>query len=296
MSSSEKIILVTGATGQQGGATARRLLADGWRVRALVRDPSTEAARAIADAGAELVKGDMDDRASLDAAAEGVHGVFSVQPPATAPHLDDEEVRLGVNVAEAALAAGAGHLVYTSVGSADRGTTVNHWNTKWRIEQHIRALGLPHTILRPVMFMENHIEGPFGVFGETPLLGMIPAHATVQLIAVTDIGAFAGLAFADPDTYLGKAIEIAGDELTRQQLVTAIEEAVGRALPIAPASREKPTEAGADGGNAARTESLGGWQADIPALRALHPDLMDFATWLDREGGARFTALAAGRP
>lgn len=294
MSDSKKIILVTGATGQQGGAAARRLLADGWRVRALVRDASAEAAQAIAGAGAELVKGDMGDRASLDAAAEGVHGVFSVQPAFGAPHNDGGEVRFGVNVADAALAAGARHLVYASVGGADRDTGISHWNTKWEIEQHIRAIGLPHTILRPVMFMENHASGPFGVFGETALIRMIPAHFTVQLIAVTDIGAFAGLAFADPGAYLGKAIELAGDELTHPQLVAAIEQVVGRTLLTESITTEKLKEAGVNTEDTARAESFGGWQADIPALRALHPGLMDFATWLEREGKAKFDALTDG--
>ncbi|MEV4747881.1 NmrA/HSCARG family protein [Streptosporangium sp. NPDC049248] len=287
MPHSEKVVLVTGATGKQGGATARRLLADGWQVRALVRDPSAEAAQALAGAGAELVKGDMRDRASLDAAAEGVHGVFSVQPTAAPPHFDDE-VRCGVNVAEAALAAGVEHLVYTSVGGVDRDTGISHWDTKWEIEQHIRTLGLPYTILRPVMFMENHTSGPFGVFGETPLIRIIPPHSTIQLIAVTDIGAFAGLAFADPGGYLGKAIELAGDELTRQQLVTAIEEAVGRPLSTEPVSPERLRETGVNVDDVTRAESFGGWRADIPALRALHPDLMDFAAWLKREGRSRF--------
>lgn len=295
MPGSEKIILVTGATGQQGGATAKRLLADGWRVRALVRDPSAEAARALAGAGAELVRGDMGDRSSLDAAAEGVHGVFSVQRAAGAPHFDDDEVRHGVNVAEAAFAAGVEHLVYASVGGADRDTGISHWNTKWEIEQRIRALGLPHTILRPVMFMENHTSGPFGVFGETALIRLIPARSTVQLIAVTDIGAFAGLAFADPGTYLGRAIELAGDELTRRRLVTAIEEVVGHPLSTEPIAPETLTETGVNTDDLARAESFGGWRADIPALRALHPGLMDFATWMEREGASRFRALAAGR-
>src|SRR4051794_12036467 len=107
----DKIILVTGATGQQGGATARHLLAQGWRVRAFVRNPA--AAQALQQAGAELVQGDMNDAASLEAAMQGVYGVFSVQA-----HTSDE-TRQGKNVADAAKAAGVQHLVYTSVGGAD---------------------------------------------------------------------------------------------------------------------------------------------------------------------------------
>jgi uncharacterized protein YbjT (DUF2867 family) len=293
MSSSDRIVLVTGATGNQGGATARHLLADGWRVRALVRDPEKPAARQLAEAGAELVTGDMGNRDTLDAATRGVYGVFSVQPASGAPDFVADEVRLGVNVADAAHAAGVRHLVYTSVGGADRGSGISHWNSKWEIEQHIRALGLPATILRPVQFMENHTSPLYGVAGETALIRMIQPGSTVQLIAVSDIGAFAALAFADPGYYLGKAIELAGDELTREQLVAAISRVIGRVLEVAPLPREVLVKSGINVDDLESARSFGGWQADIPALRALHPGLMDFDTWLAREGAAKFAALFA---
>ena len=124
-------ILVTGATGQQGGATARRLLAGGCPVRALVRDPGGQTATALARAGAELVVGDMDDRASLDRAARGAHGVFSVQPAFIAPDFAEHELQRGRNLADAARAADVRHLVYASVASADRATGIPHWELKW---------------------------------------------------------------------------------------------------------------------------------------------------------------------
>jgi Nucleoside-diphosphate-sugar epimerases len=118
----KKTILVPGATGQHGGAAATHLLADGWQVRALTRDPSSRAARALAQAGAEVVAGDMGDRASLDAAMRDVYGVFSVQPPDWSPSDASaaEELRLGRNVIEAAREAGVRHFVYSSVSGADR--------------------------------------------------------------------------------------------------------------------------------------------------------------------------------
>ncbi|MFI6789236.1 NmrA/HSCARG family protein [Nonomuraea sp. NPDC050383] len=288
-----RTVLVTGATGQQGGATARALLAKGWHVRALVRDPGAPAARLLAKAGAELVPGDMGDRESLAEAVRGAYGVFSVQPAAGPPHGVAEEVRLGVNVADAAHEAGVRHLVYTSVGSADRDTGIATWNTKWEIEQHIRALGLPATILRPVMFMENHTRPGFGVTGETALMRIIPPKARVQLIAVADIGAFAALAFTDPDRYLGEALELAGDELTRDDLAAAITRATGHPVNTDPIPEERRAALGL-GASHLETESFGAWAADIPALRALHPGLMSFETWLDREGKALFAALLAG--
>jgi uncharacterized protein YbjT (DUF2867 family) len=289
---SDRIIVVTGATGLQGGATLRHLLAskskERWHVRALVRDPAK--ATALQKAGAELVTGDMGDRASLDAAFAGAYGVFSVQPAHDAPHFDTDEVRYGVNVADAAHAAGIRHLVYTSVGGVERGSGISHWNTKWEIEQHIRSLGLPATFLRPVMFMENHASEKYGVTSPTALLRMIGPGARVQLIAVDDIGAFAALAFADPDTYLGLALELAGDEVTREELVAAISRATGLDLTTAPVAPEILAAQGINLDNVRRGGSFGGWQADIPALRKLHPGLMDLEAWLDRSGAALFTS------
>ena len=154
MSNSDKLIVVTGATGQQGGATARHLLAQGWRVRAFVRDPIKPAAQELAAKGAELVQGDLDDRASLDRALSGAYGAFSVQT-FMGPEGPIGEARQGMVLADAAKAAGIQHLVYTSVGGAERKSGLPHFESKWQIEEHIRSLGLPATILRPVFFMEN---------------------------------------------------------------------------------------------------------------------------------------------
>src|SRR5258706_16436954 len=151
-----RIIAVTGATGQQGGAVARRLLTEGWKVRALTRDANKPAATELAAAGAEIVAGDMDNRAELDAAFKGVYGVFSVQNYWLPNVGFDGEIKQGKNVADAAKAAGVQHLVYSSVGSAHRGMGQKHFDSKWIIEQYIQSLDVPYTILRPVFFMENY--------------------------------------------------------------------------------------------------------------------------------------------
>ena len=224
-----KTIVVTGATGNQGGATTRFLLADGWHVRALVRDDTTPAAASLAAAGAELVRGDLDDPASLETAVRGAYGVFSVQSA------NPNELTQGTNVVDAAKAAGVRHLVYSSVGGAEsqNGFYREHgWGPieKWQIEQHIRSLDVPATILRPAGFMED-FTSPARFFQNGSL--NVPWHdnLVMQLIAIDDIGTFAALAFADPGHYLGKAIEITGDRLTAPQIAVALSTAAGRPIP-----------------------------------------------------------------
>lgn len=151
---SNQTILVTGATGNQGGAVARHLLQRGnFMVRAFVRDPNKPAAQALKQAGAELVFGDFSDRASLDRAMLGAVGVFSVQNFQDGL---DTEIRQGKAIADAAKAAGIKHFVYSSVGSAERKTGIPHFDSKFQVEEHIRAIGLPYTIMRPVFFFYNY--------------------------------------------------------------------------------------------------------------------------------------------
>jgi Predicted nucleoside-diphosphate-sugar epimerases len=287
----DKTILVLGATGRQGGAAAAQLLADGWRVRALTRDPSSRAARALAQAGAEVAAGDMVDRASLDAAMRGVHGVFSVQPPDWNPSDASaaEELRLGKNAVDAARDAGVRHFVYSSVNGADKQSRFRHL-AKWEIEQYIRAIGLPATILRPSGFMENYAGPGFGVQNGTLAEATNP-DVPVKLIAVDDIGAFVRLAFNDPETFLGKTLEIAGDALTPTQIAEAIARATGRSvryvhIPIDAVRRQNEILA-----RIYEWLNGEGYEVDFPALRSLHPGLMNFDTWLERRGKALFEAL-----
>jgi len=278
-----KLIAVTGATGQQGGATARKLLAEGWKVRALTRDVNKPAAQELASLGAELAAGDMDDRAQLDAAFEGAYGVFSVQN-FWLPNVGFEgEIVQGKNAADAAKAAGVQHFVYSSVGAAQRGMGQKHFQSKWIIEQYLHSLELPYTVLRPAYFMENYkwsraqiLNGIFTGMGLRP-------EKEMQMIAVEDVGMFAALVFANPEQYLGKTIELSGDELTESQVAETFTKVVGR-----------PVKLGEPGGvGAASGEEMAamfnffngeGYEADIPALRKLHPGLLTLEQYLRRNG------------
>lgn len=280
----DKIIAVTGATGQQGGAVARKLLKEGWKVRALTRDSGKPSAQVLAEAGAELVAGDMDSRSELEAAFEGAYGVFSVQN-FWLPNVGFEgEIRQGKNVADAAKAAGIQHLVYSSVGAAHRGMGQKHFESKRIIEQYIQSLNLPYTILRPAAFMENYnwfrayiLNGTFSGNGLRP-------DKKHQIIAVQDIGVFTALAFANPDMYLGRTLELAGDELTEPALAETFSRVIGRPVTLA-----APT---GNWGNASEEEMQAAfnffngeaYSGDIDALRELHPGLLRFEDYLRRNG------------
>lgn len=288
-----KVILVTGATGNQGGAAAARLLADGWRVRALTRNQASPAARRLVAAGAQVVTGDLDDRDSLDAAAEGAYGVVSVQRGAlgTPPVSFTDEVRRGSNVADAAAHARAAHLIYMSVAGAEHSAGVRAFAGKREIEEHIRGLGMPATILRPVSFMDNYADPAFGVQTGS-LASPFAPDVPEQLIALDDIGAFIALAFSDPAKYLGNAIAIAGDELRPPQTAEALSRATGRHIPYVQIPVEAVREQSHDAADAVSfLNDRGGYGTDIRAARALHPGLMTFSTWLDRHGKAKLAEL-----
>src|SRR5712671_5972660 len=182
-------ILITGVTGNQGGAVAQALRNSGFRLRGLTRKPNSERAAVLARRGVDIVKGDLDDDVSLRRALAGAWGVFGVQ-----------------NTGEA----GVEHYVYTSVGSADKRTGVPHFDNKWRIEETVRGLRFPsHVILRPVFFMEN-LVAPFSLQGDTLTSALAPT-TKLQMIAVDDIGWFGARAFTHAATLNGRALDIAGD-------------------------------------------------------------------------------------
>lgn len=223
-------LLVTGATGQQGGSVARELLAAGHNVKAMTRNPGGDGAKALAALGAEVVQGDLNDPESLARAVEGAWGVFGVQNTWEAG-VDGEEEQ-GKRLAEISREGGVQHFVYTSVGSAHRSTGIPHFDNKWRIEEAVRGLGFPsHTILRPVFFMENWLSPWFkpAIDEGTVAIGVNP-DTRVQMIALDDIGRYGRVAFEKSEELNGRAIDIAGDELTMPEVADAIGRASGRTL------------------------------------------------------------------
>jgi len=271
-------VLVAGATGTQGGAVARQLVKKGHRVRALTRNVASPAAQALAALGVELAQGDLEDRASVDRALAGMEAMFSVATPYEGG--PEAETRQGILAADAAAAAGA-YLVYSSVANADRQTGVPHFDSKFAVEEHIRTRGIEAAILAPVYFMENAFFGLAqlrqGVYG-TPL---VPTRRLMQ-VAVSDIAGAAVAALENRGRYAGKRYDLAGDELSGEEVVVTLSKVTGRQLSYFQVPME--TIRGAMGEDAVMMyEWFGttGYSADRAALRRDFPEVpwLSFAAW-----------------
>ncbi|ORX56884.1 NmrA family protein [Hesseltinella vesiculosa] len=202
---------IVGITGNQAGATAQHLLANGARVRGISRNPAKATAWKEAE---ELVPGSLDDAASLVEALKGADSVFFATPMM----LDDAEIQMGKNVVDAALQNGVRHLVFASVGIVEQSRVVPHWNTKYEIEQYIRASGIPFTIVRPGLFMDNYL--PTGIFppNGAKMIGMLEPETKAQLVNVDDIGYVVSEILQNRDRYLSQTIELASDYLNGSEM------------------------------------------------------------------------------
>jgi uncharacterized protein YbjT (DUF2867 family) len=222
-----RTVLITGATGKQGGAVARHLAGKGLKIRAMTRKVDSEAAKSLAAAGAEIVRGDFDDQASVEAALGGAWGAFAVQNTWEAG-VEREESQ-GKRFATVARKVGVQHFVYTSVGSAHRSTGIPHFENKWRVEQTVRGLGFPSwVIIRPVFFMEN-LPSPWFLNGDKLAAAMDP-KTVLQMIAVDDIGVYGARAFTDASALNGREIDLAGDAVTMPQAAKTLSGGLGRTI------------------------------------------------------------------
>jgi uncharacterized protein YbjT (DUF2867 family) len=270
-------VLVTGATGRLG-VLVEILLARGHAVRAMTREVLSPAAERLRSIGAEVLYGDFDDPASIEMAAAGADALFATGTAHKAGPQAEE--RHGRNVADAAVAAGVGQLIYSSGDGAAHDSALALFRAKSRVEQHIRSLAIRHTILAPVYFMENVLNPwnlPALTTGRFP--SPIPVDTPLQQVAIVDLAAFAALVIERPDEFAGHRIKLASDELSAVQAAAALSSVIGRDLE----AQQVPADELTPGLRAlfAWLEHTG-HDVDVGALRRRYPDVgwHNYADWL----------------
>jgi uncharacterized protein YbjT (DUF2867 family) len=289
-------ILVTGATGLQGGAVVDALLADGASVRALVRDPASESSRKLANRGVELVKGDFDDVASLQSAMKGMRGLFSMQNPPL-PHDLDVELRTGRNLVDTALASGIDTFVHTSVARAgDQQSFVGwnegrwfreYWNSKSGVNDMVRAAGFPHwVILKPALLMANYL--PPRVRWMWPsleksgrIVTAVEMDTKLDMIDPADLGRFAAAAFANPDHFHGQEIDLAAEALTPVEIAEIISQATGKTVPVVHVTAEEAKAQGVPPGvvQSEEWDNVEGYKVDLDKAGSYGIKLTTFAVF-----------------
>jgi uncharacterized protein YbjT (DUF2867 family) len=278
-----RLIVVTGATGRQGGAVTRALLGTGWRVRALTRDPSSQKAQALSTLGAEMIQGNLDNQQSLQSAFQGAYGVYSVQNPQLSNL--ETEVRQGKLVADVAKEVNVQHFVYSS-SAVENPTGVGLWDSKLQVEAHIKTLGIPLTILRPVAFMELMTDkGYYPPASTWHLMPKFMGEARpVGWIGVDDLGVIVAKIFAAPEQFIGKGIRLVSDVKSIAECRTIYQAVMGKNPPRFPMPVWLFKRF-------AGTDLITMWQwlgieaidFDTSPTRAIHPEALSVDAWLRKQ-------------
>lgn len=277
-----RTVLVTGATGNQGSAVADALLAMEMQVRALVRDPSSPKAAALANRGIELVQGDLDKPSTVEAAARGVDAAFILTTP-FAPEVGiDGEIRQCRATIDALKQAAVPHVVYSSVSDADQKTGIPHFESKADGERYLAESGLPATITAPVFFAEN-ILFPWNLqdMKEGRFRQALPADRTLQLVALRDIGRFNAAVIKRGPQLAGRRFNYAGDELTPAEMTAVLAKTTGRQLEYAQQPMTEVRSMMEDVALMYEWFDRVGYSADIASLRSDFPEVgwMSFEDW-----------------
>lgn len=242
-----------------------------------MRDPNKPAAQALQQAGTELVVGEFSDRASLEGALQGAYGVFSVQ------NFQDgmeTEIRQGKAVADAAKAASIQHFVYSSVGSAERKTGIPHFDSKFQVEEHIRAIKLPYTIMRPVFFFYNYNAMRPMVENGTLSQPLSP-KTKLQQLSEEDYGEMVTEVFKRPADFLNREQEVASVDMTMTEIAAAFSSVFGKNVEYQQIPFEAfEQQAGEEVTTMYRWFENVGYAADLAQLKRDFPEPTDFESYL----------------
>src|SRR5919197_1621062 len=276
MVANQRNILVTGATGQQGGSLARLLLQKKHKVYALTRNAQSSAAQDLRQKGANILKGDVDDSDSLKHAVKDVNSIFLMGTPFEDG--TEGEIRRGKLMADIAKENGIEHLVYSSVANADKNTGIPHFESKYKIEQHIKNLGIAHTIIGPTFFMEN-LLGPGLEQGQLAL--PLSTSTTLQQSALENIAEFSALVLERRKSFLGRRIDIASDEVSGEQAAKILSNGLGQKIRYMRIPLEQVHQANEDMARMYEWYERVGTGIDIATLHQEYPEVnwLSFKDW-----------------
>ena len=295
MSDSRTHVLVVGATGNQGGAVVDHLLASDQdvAVSGLTRDASSDAAQALSDRGVSMVEGDLGDPETLRGPVGDADAVFAVTNFWTQGY--DAQVEQGKNISTVAAEEGVDHLVFSGVGSHDEDTGIPHFDTAEEIDQHIRDLDLDWTVLKPVFFFENLETFAEDIVEDGTLALPLAEGVGLQMVSNDDVGHAAAVALANPDDFVGEAIDLAGDERTLEETAAVLSSVTGVDVEAVHVPIEDAYETfGEEFTVMCEWFNEVGYSADVDALEAQFGfEFTDLETYLENHGWADKDGMAS---
>jgi uncharacterized protein YbjT (DUF2867 family) len=282
MVANKRKILVTGATGQQGGALARLLLQKKHEVYALIRSTKSESPKAqnLRNQGAKLVEGDLDKPDSLEQATNGIDSVFLIGTFIEGG--TEGEIRRGKMMVDIAKEKKIEHIVYSSVVNADKTTGIPHFESKYKVEQHIKNSGIPYTIIGPTFFMDNLLSYSLAGLQQGQVALPLSPSRILQQIAVENIAEFSALALERRNSFIGKRIDIASDEITGEQAAKVLSNELGRKIRYEQVPMEQIRQASEDLAVMYEWFERIGTGVDIAALHKQYPEVnwLTFKDWV----------------
>lgn len=282
MVANKRKILVTGATGQQGGALARLLLQKKHEVYALIRSTKSESPKAqnLRNQGAKLVEADLDKPDSLEQATNGIDSVFLMGTPVEVG--TEGEIRRGKMMVDIAKEKKIEHIVYSSVVNADKNTGIPHFESKYKVEQHIKNSGIPYTIIGPTFFMDNLLSYSLAGLQQGQVALPLSPSRILQQIAVENIAEFSALALERRNSFIGKRIDIASDEITGEQAAKVLSNELGRKIRYEQVPMEQIRQASEDLAVMYEWFERIGTGVDIAALHKQYPEVnwLTFKDWV----------------
>ena len=288
-------ILVTGATGKQGGGLARILIQRGHHVRAFTRTPESPAALALKTAGAEVVQGDLGEIASVERAAKGMDVAYIVATPFQ--HGPAAETRFATTGVDGARAGGVPYIVYSSVSDADRETGIPHFESKALAEAHLKGTGTDYSIISPVFFVDNLLS-PWmgaGLAKGTLAMGVAPDRK-LQSISVAEIAEFTTLAVEQRQAFRGKRINIGSDETTPVEMARLLSESIGQKISYFQVPLEEMRKQNEDLAKMNDWFNRVGYSVNIPQLKRDYPQVHwgSFRDWVKAQDWKEALAASTG--